>query len=478
MLKGIKKTLNIIRISVSVIIIILTTIPILLQSSKIQRIISDRVVSELTELLHTKVTIGKINYKLFNAIDIHDLYVEDLNQDTLIYTKNVEAHFSFWKFFNGKILFKSVEFNELCANLKIDTAGVSNLDFVINAFSKSSKNDSAKVEYKIERFQLKNSTFRYANDKYYKVLPTNVFNANRMEFTDLNIDLSLNDLKKDTLSAEINSFNATEKSGLIIRNISTQIFASNKAVSIPSLNLQLPASRLLLEDVTLKYDSLADLNKFIQKVKWHAPIHDSYISLSDLKSYIPDLKNVHGVATLNGLITGRISNLKIQKLEMTYGKSVLFNADLDVSGLPNLDEAFIYCQINELHAQKGDVQDFISQLSRKPFVLPKELDKLGLIRYKGNITGFLSNLVAYGNFNTNLGSVSTDILIQLENKFRDLKYNGTLKTNNFLLGSLLNDKQLGKVSFDFNTNGSKLEQKAIKGNIVANVPLFKLNGYS
>ncbi|MDD3320623.1 MAG: translocation/assembly module TamB domain-containing protein [Paludibacter sp.] len=478
MLKGIKKTLNIIRISVSVIIILLAMIPILLQSSKIQRFISDTVVYELTGLLHTKVTVGLIDYKLFNAIDIHDLYVEDLKQDTLIYTKEATAHFSFWRFFNGKIFFKSVEFNELYANLKVDTMGVSNLDFVIKAFSKNAKNDSSNVVYKVERFQLKNSKFSYTNDKLYKDLPSNIFNINRMKFFGLNLDLSLNELKKDTLSAEIKYLNAKEKSGIIIQDISTLIFASNKGVSIPSLNIQLPASRLLFEDVSLKYDSLADLKNFIQKVKLYAPIHDSYISLSDLKSFIPDLKNVHGIASLNGLVAGRISNLKIQKLELTYGKSVVFNADVDVSGLPNLDEAFIYCQINELHAQTGDLQDFISQFSQKPFLLPKELNQLGLIRYKGNITGFLNNLVAYGNFNTNLGSVSTDILIQLENKFRDLKYNGTLKTNNFMLGKLLNNKQLGKVSFDFNTKGSKLEFSAIKGSIVATVPLIEFNGYS
>ena len=147
-----------------------------------------------------------------------------------------------------------------------------------------------------------------------------------------------------------------------------------------------------------------------------------------------------------------------------------YYADVDVSGLPNLNEAFIYGQINDLYFRKSDLQDFVSQLSRKPFVLPKELDQLGLIRYKGNITGFLNNLVVYGNLNTNLGSVSTDILLQLENQFKDLKYNGTLKSRNFMLGRLLNNKTLGKVSFDFNTKGSKLENKALQGNIVAGVP--------
>ena len=47
-----------------------------------------------------------------------------------------------------------------------------------------------------------------------------------------------------------------------------------------------------------------------------------------------------------------------------------------------------------------------------------------------------------------------------------------------MIGRLLNNKTLGKVSFDFNTKGSKLENKALQGNIVAGVPLVEFNGYS
>lgn len=476
--KGIKKTLNILKISVSIIVIILATLPILLQNSKVQRFLSTLVVNELSSLLHAPVSVGKVDYKLFNSIAIYDLYVEDQHQDTLLFSKQSTAQFSFWKFFSGKILFKSVEFNQLYGNIQIDSTGVSNLDFVIKAFTRRAKNDSATVEYKVERFQLKNSTFKYYNAKKYKLLPSGVFNPSDLKFTQLNIDLSLNELKKDTLSAEIYSLSALEKSGLYIKDFSTQIYGSKQGLTIPFLTLDLPASRLNLEDVHLKYDSLADLKKFIQKVRWHAPIRNSYIAFSDLKPFIPELKNVKGKATLSGIITGRVSNLKVQNLELNYGKSVHFNADIELSGLPYLNEAFIYTQINDFQFKKNDVQDFISQLSQKPFVLPKELDQLGKLRYKGNITGFLSNLVAYGNLNTNLGSISTDILIQLENKFKDLKYNGTIKSRNFMLGRLLKSNLLGKITFNFNTKGSKLDNKAFQGNIKANVPLIELKGYS
>jgi len=115
--------------------------------------------------------------------------------------------------------------------------------------------------------------------------------------------------------------------------------------------------------------------------------------------------------------------------------------------------------------ESSDIQDIISGLSKKPFLLPRELNQLGKVNYKGNITGFLNNLVAYGNLNTDMGSISTDILLKFENMLKDLNYNGTVKSSNFQLGKLLSNKQFGKAAFKINTNGVKKHNTSIRGTV-------------
>ncbi len=476
--KGIKKTLKISFNIVAAIILIFATLPILLHFSRVQNFLAQSIVNELSAKLHTKVTVGKIDYKIFNTVSIENLYVEDLQHDTLVYTKKIHANFSFWKFFQGKVKFTAIEIDQLHGNLILDTLGHTNLDFIIKAFEKPKSKDSSNVEYQINHFVLKNSSFNFTDLKQNKTVPIGVFNAGKMKFNKLNADISLDILNKDTLSAEIKSLNAVEHSGLILTDLNTSITASKKGAYLPEFNLKLPNSLLQLEDISVKFDSLADLKKLIDKVRLNAPINSSHVMLSDLRAFVPEFKNMHDIATIKGLISGRISSLRFQKMEIRYGKTFLLNADLDINGLPSIDEAFIYAKINELHVEKNDLQDFISDLTNKPFLLPKELNKLGLVKYKGNISGFLSNLVAYGNLSTNLGSVSTDILIQLENHLKDLKYNGTIKSSNFQLGNLLNSKQLGNISFNFNTKGTKIFNKALKGTIKAKVPELQFNRYS
>jgi hypothetical protein len=476
-IKSIKKTAKILSFSIAGIVLFFALLYILLQNGKIQNYLAQTIVKELSVKLHTKVSVGKVEYKLFNVLSLNELYVEDLQKDTLLYVKEADAHFNFWKFFKGKIIFTSVDIDQLTGNIVIDKAGHSNLDFVINAFKSPPKADTTHVEYRIKHFKLQNSNFSYRDLRVVKNLPKAVFNAADLRLKHINLEFALNVLKKDTFNAEVFGLSATDKSGLEITNMEMHLFGSKTGIIIPGLLVELPKSKLKLEDIELKYDSLADLKKIGEKVRWKAPIVSSYVALSDLKAFVPEFRNVKGVAQFNGLLSGRISNMRFQKMEIKYGNSLRLRADLDINGLPNLSEAFIYGQINELSVQPKEVQDFVSQMSGKPFVLPRELDRLGKVKYKGNITGFLSNLVAYGNLNTNVGSISTDILLKLENDFKDLVYNGTIKTSNLQLGKLLNNPQLGNVVFNFNTKGSKRGKMPLQGVITAKVPELQFNKY-
>jgi hypothetical protein len=406
------------------------------------------------------------------------LYVEDLQHDTLLFVKKADANFHLWKLLRGKVSFTSILFDEFYGNLVTDSTGRSNIDYIIQAFEKPQDNDSSEVEYKIGRFDIKNSTFCYTNLQNKTSVPVGVFNGNSMKFSDINASISVDILNKDTLQARLKKFSATEKSGFTLTNLTSIVAGSPKGLSLPVIDLQLPNSRILLENVQLKIDSSSALTKFSENVRLHAPIVSSNITLSDFSAFVPEFKNAKGVATIKGLLSGRLSSFRLQKFEVNYGNSFFMQADLDVSGLPNLSEAFFYGQINDLHFDKRDLQDFISDISRQPFVLPKELNQLGLVRYKGNITGFLSNLVAYGNLSTNLGSISTDILLQFDKEQKDLSYNGTLKSTNLQLGKLLNSKELGKIAFNFNTKGIKKEHASLKGEIKAKVPEFQFNNYT
>lgn len=432
---------------------------------------------ELSTQLHSKVKVGAVDYKLFNAISIQDLYIEDLNRDTLLSTKALDAHFDVWKIMNGDIDITSLEFEELSCNLILNKNGLTNLDFILKALQKPKTDTLSQVSYHIKDFKLRNSNFSYTNLKSIISIPPTTLNFARLRFKAINTDIALDILDKDTLSLRIKNFSAIEKSGFTLTKLKTTILGSRKGILIPKLALEMPNSYLQLNEISLKYDSLADLNHFADKVKFKLPINASYIALSDLKSLVPSLKTVQGIVGIKGLVSGRISSLHLKKMELKYGKSLLINTDLDINGLPDLDDAFVFGKINEFYAEKADLQDFISDLTNKPLILPPLIDQLGRLSYKGNISGFLNNLVLYGNLQTKVGSVSTDILLKLENSLKDLSYNGTIKSTNFQLGQLLSNKQVGKISFSVSTQGQKKEKSNLQGIVNATISEMMFKDY-
>ncbi|HLP06243.1 MAG TPA: translocation/assembly module TamB domain-containing protein [Paludibacter sp.] len=478
-LKGIKKTVKILGFSIAGIILFFAILLLLLHNNRVQNFIAQKVTSELSARLHAKISVGRIDYQFFDAISISNLYVGDQQEDTLLFARSTSARFSLWKILQGKVKITAFEFDRLHANLVVDSLGHTNLDFILQALKKKEPADTASnVVFSVGRLKLSNSSFDFTNHQSDAIVPPGVFNAGEMQFKDINANISVDVFSKDTLSAEIRSFSATEKSGLVVKDFSTQITGSGKGALLPYINIELPNSFVKLENIEVKYDNLADLKNFFQKIRLNAPIETSRVALADLSAFVPELKNTRGAATFSGVVSGRLSSLHFRQMNIKYGKSFEMNADLDISGLPNVSDAFIYGQVNELKVEKSDLQDFISDVTRKPFVLPKELNQLGVVRYKGNISGFLSNLVAYGNLNTNLGSISTDILIQLENHLKDLKYNGTLKTKGFELGKLLVNKQFGRIVFEVNTNGSKKMNAPLQGTLKASVSELLFNSYT
>ncbi|MBQ2441464.1 MAG: hypothetical protein II502_04645 [Paludibacteraceae bacterium] len=65
----------------------------LLHSSKIQTAVVGIFTKEISKELNTHFEIGHVEYKFFNRLIINDIYIQDQQNDTLLYVKNIEANF-------------------------------------------------------------------------------------------------------------------------------------------------------------------------------------------------------------------------------------------------------------------------------------------------------------------------------------------------------------------------------------------------
>ncbi len=126
--------------------------------------------------------------------------------------------------------------------------------------------------------------------------------------------------------------------------------------------------------------------------------------------------------------------------------------DFDFSGLPNIDNTFIYIGVNSLNTNAKDFEKL--KLRRKDTLLiPEVIRTLGNIAFDGSFTGFTTDFVTYGEIRTRLGSIRTDISLRPEGN-KKYRIKGLLTGKNINLGELTGNTELfGNLSMQANVDG-------------------------
>lgn len=471
--KGIKKSVKIfIAVFVSLLILMATPV-ILLQFSSVQNYLVDKITKELSNNYQTRFEVGTIDYTFFNTLRLNDLLIEDQSGDTLLQASSFDAEFNFWQLFHNRIAISEVSIDEVHLHLQKESDGKMNFSFL---FKDTTERKARFIDLQLEKLTLKNSTLDYTNNTRLKNYLA--FNPDRMHFSDINAEVSIAHFNADSLDAELRYLSATERSGLHLDHLSFLVEGSETGVTFHDFRLELPDSEIKLKTVELKAQSMKEVLSLHPSITANIPVKDARIALNDIKAFFPGFAGSRESATISALLTGRLANLKIQDITVDYAKSLRMEASVEVNGLPNLEESFIYANVNKVQINHGELQDLVSRIQNRPFLLPEPVRQLGLINYHGNITGFLSDLVAFGIIKTNLGNISSDISLRFENHLRDLYYNGTLRTRQFDLARFLSNDQLGKIDLTMNTKGTKLMDASLRGTMTATVEQIDFNNYS
>ena len=396
--------------------------------------------------------------------------MEDQNQDTLLYVNKLQIELNLFKLFIKQIDIKGVEFDNLYGYIKIDKEGKTNLDFLLPG--KRETKDSTKINLQLQKLVFHNSCI--------DLMQINTENPDLTTFTkiyDINSESRIKILTNDTINASISSLHAKTKDGFILDDVQIDLLGGRHRLHFPRFTISLPDSKVDLSDLIIHSENNKAKN-WTENTFINLTINDTHITLSDFSAFVPELLYVQNPILINANISGRLSNMQFEKFQAKMGNFTFLDANLNINGLPNINEMFLYGEINKLQTTTGDIEKLISEINNKTFTLPKETHQLGKISYQGNIAGFLSDLVAYGVFSTNVGNLFSDISLRFENNLLDLAYNGKLKTNSFSLGKLLNNPSIGKIAMNINTKGEKRHNQVFRGDIKGKVNSLELNSYT
>lgn len=299
---------------------------------------------------------------------------------------------------------------------------------------------------KIGNLKIINGTFKSDKENAQQRLAQ--FDGQNVLFTEINGELSNSSFIGDTVISKL-KLTAKERSGLEIKDLTSDVTMTPQGMTFTSLNLATNRSRLG-NFFSMSYDDMRDMGNFIHKVKMAAIFDDSYIDSDDLAFFAPSLKSWNKKITLKGKLRGTVDALVGREMIVQAGNSTVLNGDISLTGLPNINETFIDFKANEFRTSYGDAVSIVPAMRR---VTSPDLKKIQYVKFRGSFTGFIRDFVTFGTLETNLGTVKTDLNMKLPRGQQPV-YSGSIATDNFRLGEFLGDRDIGSVSLTATVKGS------------------------
>lgn len=343
-----------------------------LSLSGVQRRVADQLEVELSRLLDARVTIGDLGVMPFNRVILRDVAVETVPGDTTLTVSRLGAGVSLWNAIaTNSWRVDYVQLIGLDARLRRDSIGAPlNIQPIIAALQPKEKNKPpTSFDLKVSTVIIRSSSVSYDVSN----MPiADRFDPNHIAVSNFRADVNLPKLANDDFSINLRRLALDERSGFAIRQLAGAFHISSKELSVKGLDIELPASRLTFEDISLP---LSGLNSIPTSLRQHpvllSMLDGSHIWLPDLKAFVPQLEKAELMATFpHFAVAGTFDEADAQiKLELENLLS------LDFSGkaidLESDDRAF---SINKLNLSLSGLQ--LASLSREIGVATPKLQEI------------------------------------------------------------------------------------------------------
>jgi len=303
----------------------------------------------------------------------------------------------------------------------------------------------------IDKLKITNGIFKTDKQSDKPVLAG--FDGKHIDFNNINGEFTDVRWINDSITAHLD-LGAKERSGLEVKKLLADIKFTPQEMAFNSLDIQTNNSRIR-HYFRMSYQDFGSMADFIHKVNMQGDFDGSEIDSDDIAFFAPALKTWKKKITLKGKIRGTVDALTGRELLVRAGSNTLLDGDISLTGLPDINQTFIDFKSNDFRTTYGDAVTIIPAMRR---VTSPDLKKIQYVNFKGNFTGFIRDFVTFGTIQTNLGTLTTDINMKLPAGHEPV-YSGTIATDNFRLGELLGDKNIGAVSLSAKVQGTGFNSK-------------------
>ncbi len=436
--------------------------------------------TELSDRLGVPVQIGRVNIEWFNRLVLENVELEDQSGKQLFNADHISAGFEILPLINGKIVFTTVRLFGFTVNLSKETPqSPLNLQFVIDAFaSKDTVKKESNIDLRFNSILVRRGNFKFDINSENET--PGKFNPKHIDIQNLSAKISMKAFNKDSLNANIKKLSFAESSGFTLDKLSMNIVGNRDSVFVNNFEILLPESNLRISRAHLDISEIKTTDEFLNKANISLIIPPSQLCPRDFASFVPAFKNFNETIEISADASGVVNDINLRQLALKYSDKMLFIGKMDLKGITHPTEAYIFGEVNKMYITTEGLTGLINNFSDKPVSLPKPVVKLGTLNFSGEISGFFDNLVAFGKFSSNIGSIKTDLIFG-KNKAEGIAayLKGHISTSDLAIHHLFPaGNPYGPTKLDINLDLIRHQNEAFRGNLNADIKTFTFKDYS
>ena len=464
-----KNVKNIVNSAIWAIIGIVVTLLVLLRVPAVQGYIGSSVGDFLSKKLGTQVHVGRVDLGFFNRVIVDDIDMLDQDGKPMLKASRASAKLDFLALSQGRIVVTSAQLFGLKANLYQKTADAKpNFAFVLDSLVSKEKKEHKPLDLKINSLIIRHGAVSY--NRWDIPTTPECFTPHHVDASDISAHIILNALKDDSLNLNVKRLAFKERSGIDVQSLACKLVANKEKATLEDFRLSMPHSELLVDRTWATYQ-FEEGKLDPRSLQFYGAIDHSKIAPNDLRSLVPALRDYPQTLYLKSTFGGNTSHLRVEDL-LVYSADEQLYLHAQGEAAKRASQTKWNAYISDLRVTDTGMETLSSCLKANSIDIPDEVMRLQSVRFNGDLSGEGNTLGVKGNMQTGAGDANFVATLSSKN------FSGTIKTESFNLGQVLDNDKFGEVGTDIHVDGTLLAHSIPDLYIQGKVNHFDYNSYS
>lgn len=365
----------------------------------VQNFIVDRATAIISNKLGTTVSIDKIRLGVLGSLRVEGFYVEDFQQDTLLYVKKLKVYLSSFEGEKGITLRNgSIDGSKLY--LRETPNGVMNVKEVVNSFAKrDSLRQKGDFALRVKDVKVDDLMLIIEQDEHRDPSYGIDYGDLHLEHTSAYVEDF--ELLRGQVKGRVRNFSTREHSGFTIQNFTGYFLVDKGVVDLRDFEIMAEKSDVRLRSLVLKGDSWASYKDFIHNVNISGEVYDSSVSSDDVAHFAPKILPWNLILYgANISVDGTVDNLNVDIHELEFGHNSQLSGNVHLRGLPEVKNSTMQVDLTRLDSDEMDLSMLFKGVTGRE--LPDRV--LSMANAAGRI-------IATGRFNGGFAACNADMLL-------------------------------------------------------------------